>query len=246
MKIVICDDLAQERERLIAVLQCYFQNRGEPVEIAQYGVGEALAADVEEDYLTFDLAFLDIYMERMNGIETARRLRQMGMMAPIIFLTATSEFAVESYDVHAAGYLLKPLDKGKLYGLLDYVLRPVDRRRISLKCRGQHRYFYIDEIVWVSSEKHTVTLHMQDGKQFFTSEKLNDIEALIDDRRFLRSHQSFLVNMDYIADVQEDFILRDGTRVPIRVRSRKQLTDFYREYFVSQAISSLPGGDAYV
>ena len=56
------------------------------------------------------------------------------------------------------------------------------------------------------------------------------------DQRFLRCHQSFLVNMRYIADVEEDFILKDGTIVPIRIRQRKAIADEYYRFFCKERV----------
>lgn len=65
--------------------------------------------------------------------------------------------------------------------------------------------------------------------------KLGELEKRIDDQRFLRCHQSYLVNMEHIADVQENFILRNKASVPIRVRGRKEVVDAYNDYFTRQS-----------
>ena len=78
-----------------------------------------------------------------------------------------------------------------------------------------------------------VTLHLSDGSEIITVDKLGEIEKRINEKRFLRCHQSYLVNMDYIKDVEDDFIMEDGTLVPIRVRGRKEILDTYYDYFVN-------------
>lgn len=100
-----------------------------------------------------------------------------------------------------------------------------------MKCRRQYRYPFVDEILYLESDRHTVTLHMLDGSVLETAEKLGNLEKKIEDPRFLRCHQSFLVNMDHITDVEEEFLLRNGERVPIRVRGRKDVLDAYNRYF---------------
>ena len=100
-----------------------------------------------------------------------------------------------------------------------------------MKCRRQYRYPFVDEILYLESDRHTVTLHMLDGSVLETAEKLGNLEKKIEDPRFLRCHQSFLVNMDHITDVEEEFLLRNGERVPIRVRVRKDVLDAYNHYF---------------
>ena len=172
-------------------------------------------------------------MKNMNGMETARRLREMKRKGPIVFLTASPDFAIESYEVQASGYLLKPYDAEKIKELAARLLKDDSKRRIAVKSKRQYRYLYIDDIMYIDSDRHMVTLHMKDGTEINTQEKLGDLKERIGDHRFLHCHQSYLVNMDYIRDAQDDFILADDTTVPIRVRGRKDIIDMYHKYFLS-------------
>ena len=234
-KIAICDDVEVERFVLKRQLMVYFQKNGGEAQIQEYESGESLLADVEDGYLWPDLIFLDIYMGALNGMDTARKLRKLGVKAPIVFLTASPDFALESYEVEASGYLLKPAEEEQTTALLHRLLKPGLRKRISVKCRRQYRYPFVDEILYLESDRHTVTLHMLDGSEIETTEKLGDLEKRIDDPCFCRCHQSYLVNMEHITDVQEDFILRNGDQVPIRVRGRKDVLDSYNDYFEKQS-----------
>lgn len=234
-KIAICDDVEVERFVLKRQLMVYFQKNGGEAQIQEYESGESLLADIEDGYLWPDLIFLDIYMGALNGMDTARKLRELGVKAPIVFLTASPDFALESYEVEASGYLLKPAEEEQTTALLHRLLKPELRKRISVKCRRQYRYPFVDEILYLESDRHTVTLHMLDGSEIETTEKLGDLEKQIDDPRFCCCHQSYLVNMEHITDVQEDFILRNGAQVPIRVRGRKDVLDSYNDYFKKQS-----------
>lgn len=230
-KIVICEDSEIDREILKHVLKQYFEDINRKAEIVEYTSGDALLADVEEGYLDAEVLFLDIYMKGLNGMETAHKLRDIRSRVPIIFLTASPDFAIESYEVRAAGYLLKPFDEGKLRKLLSRILQTECKRRIAVKVGRQHRYPYTDEILFIESNGHSAILHMKDGSAIVTIEKLGDLEKRIDEDRFLRCNQSYLVNMDYISDADTDFILTDGTRIPIRVRGRKDVLENYNKYF---------------
>lgn len=201
--------------------------------VEEYSSGEVLVADAEEGYLEGELLFLDIYMDQLNGMETARKLRALSCNIPIIFLTASPDFAVESYEVQASGYLLKSFSEEKIKKLLNRILKTDMQRRVAIKSKRQYRYPYTDDIVYVESDKHTITLHLSDQSEIVAQDKLIEIENRIDEKRFLHCHQSYLVNMDYIKDVKDDFELQDGTIIPIRVRGRKEVLDRYNEYFSS-------------
>lgn len=234
-EIVICEDVEIERNLLNTVLRQYFHEINEEVRILEYESGEAFVADVEEGYTDMELLFLDIYMKELNGMETARRIRELECKVPIVFLTSSRDFAVESYEVHASGYLLKPFEEEKLKDLLNRILHIEMKRRIAVKQRRQYRYIYLDEICYIDSYKHSLVLHLSDGTEIATSGKLVEMEERIHDKRFLRCHQSYLVNMDYIADIRENFIMGDGTEVPIRVRGKKEILDNYYKYFTEHS-----------
>ena len=233
-KIVICDDVEIDRSILRHFLEKYFEDREAEALVEEYSSGKALTADVEEGYLEMDLLFLDIFMNGMNGMETAAKLRELSCTASIVFLTTSPDFAVESYEVEASGYILKPFSASQLVRLLEKTLKTNGRNRVAVKTGRQFRYPYTDDILYIDSDRHMVTLHLQDGSEIVTKDKLGDIESRIGEKRFLRCHQSYLVNMDQVADVKEDFILKNGTMVPIRVRGRKEIVDSYNRYFLSR------------
>lgn len=232
--IAVCDDNERDSANLHLALTNQLSSLGQAAEIALYPCGEALLAAIEEDGRSFDLIFLDIYMAGLTGMEAAHRLRKLGRKTPLIFLTSSPDFAVEGYEVAAAGYLLKPLVEEKLAPLLSRLLTPVTPPRLALKHGGGYRYYDYDEICYVESRSHALHLHLSHGVTVQTAGRLDMLEGRLHDKRFLRCHQSYLVNMDYVYKVGDDFLLRNGAVVPIRVRSRKAMTDAYYSFFVSR------------
>ena len=232
-KIVICEDSEIDREILKSALTQYFEEISEELEIIEYVSADTLIADVEEGYAESgaDVLFLDIYMKGLNGMQAAHKLRALHRKVPIVFLTASTDFAVESYEVRAAGYLLKPFDETKLRELLSRILKTERRRRIAVKVGRQYRYPYTEDIMYIESSAHTIKIHLKDGSEISSVEKLGDIEQRLNEKRFLRCNQSYLVNMDFIRDTDGDFILKDNTRIPVRVRGRKEVLEEYNMYF---------------
>lgn len=228
-KIAICDDSKLDRQLLKVVIQIYFENNEEEFKIFEYELGDNLLDDIE-----VELLFLDIIM---NGMKIARKLRDIQFKAPIIFLTAHADYAVESYEVYVAGYLLKPYDTNKLTLLLDEVLQRSVQKRIAVKVKKQHRYLEINDIMYVESDKHVLNIHLKDSRVIQTTEKLSELEKTINSKRFIRCHQSYLVNMDYIKDAKTDFILSNDIRIPIRVRGRKEIIERYHKYYSSERMN---------
>lgn len=228
-KIAICDDSKLDRQLLKVVIQTYFENNEEEFKIFEYELGDNLLDDIE-----VELLFLDIIM---NGMKIARKLRDIQFKAPIIFLTAHADYAVESYEVYVAGYLLKPYDTNKLTLLLDEVLQRSVQKRIAVKVKKQHRYLEINDIMYVESDKHVLNIHLKDSRVIQTTEKLSELKKTINSKRFIRCHQSYLVNMDYIKDAKTDFILSNDIRIPIRVRGRKEIIKRYHKYYSSERMN---------
>ena len=135
----------------------YFRTTGGKVEVQEFQSGENLLADIEEGFIWPDLIFLDIYMGELNGMDTARRLRAMGVQAPIIFLTASPDFALESYEVEASGYLLKPADEQQTSAVLQRLMKANLPRRIAVKCRRHFRYPFVDDILYLESDHKVFT-----------------------------------------------------------------------------------------
>jgi DNA-binding LytR/AlgR family response regulator len=255
-QIVVCDGREKDRMLLCQELKRFFWDRGEGAHFTEYNNGKTLLADIEEEYIFPEMIFLEIYMNGMNGMELAHRLRRLGYKGHIIFVTVSSDYAVESYEVHASGYLLKPLHRLKFIRMMEHLLPVVQKNHVVVQ-HGRNRQELVDvaTITYAESSAHILAIHLSDGNVLETREKLDIFEEVLDDPRFLRCHQSFLVNMDYIADVQKDFLLQGGELVPIRVRSRKQVVDCYLQYFktkreiddsLSVGEKTSPGGGAAV
>jgi DNA-binding LytR/AlgR family response regulator len=173
-------------------------------------------------------------MDGMTGVDASRRIREISKDVKIIFVTASPDFAVESYDVEASGYILKPFDEEKFKNLMDRLLTPISRKKIVTNARGHYQYIFVDEILWVESSNNDIHIHLTDGSTVIQRQKLGEFESAIDDIDFLRCHQSFLVNMNFIDDVDDQFHMRDGSVIPIRVRSRKKVTDEYHQWFLDR------------
>lgn len=237
LRFALCDDEACARAVLRETMfQIPGYRRATDVSVSEYRRGEDLLADIAEGYERFDLIFLDIYMDGLTGVETARLLRAAKDSTPIVFLTTSPNFGVEAFEVDAAGYLLKPVEEKKLAALLGKLLSPAHQSRVSLLCGRERRYFLLGDILYGECYSHTVELHLVSGEVVSCTETLSELEKLLADPRFLRCHQSFLINMEHVKDVRDDFVMDNGARVPIPVRRRREMADAYYRFFVSAAV----------
>lgn len=243
-KIAICDDNSAEAQRLQVLLNRYAAHKGLSFQIRTYPDGIDLASAYEDNGLRFDLILLDVLMLRSNGIDTAAKLRRLGIRTPIIFCTTSRDYAVESYEVEAAGYLVKPVTYERLALLLDRNLKKQDSPRLALHIPGGIHYLYYSQILYFESRDHMTYAMLDTGEAIRCSESLATLEkTLSQDPRFYRCHKAFLVNMDHIERVEDVFVLSEGSRVPYRIRQRKQITDDYYRYFLHRNLDSLSNPD---
>lgn len=229
MRIAICDDSALDRDLIEALLRRYFSASSLRPELLPYERGDVLVQDVQ-DGLGFDIVFLDIYMSGHLGIDIARQLRALGFDGRIIFLTATPDFAVDSYDVEASGYLLKPLSLEKLSRVMDRVLQAFQAGTYAVRQRANVIRIPLHEILYVESSNSKCLLHRTPDLSYTIYKRLDEIQQELGDQRFLRCHQSYLVNMDHIVQADSQFLLDSGDAVLIRQRDRKAIRQAYLDY----------------
>lgn len=240
LRVGLCDDLAEDRQLLLDLLNQRFRTRKEEYILTAYSSAESLLSAVEEDGAVFDLLFLDIYMEGISGIEAARRLRERDGTVSLIFITTSPDFALESYEVFAMGYLLKPPDGGNLDRILDrFFSERVPRAKNSLLVLDPKKGTRVPyrDIMWIESCGHVINVYRAGGPPLRFYTKLSELETELSSREnFLRCHQSCIVNLDYVQEVDSDFVLTDGTIVPIRAKERRRMKEIYYQYFIKSSL----------
>ena len=229
MRIAICDDSSIDRDIIRELLTQSVSRAQLHAELVTYDSGINLIDDVQ-DGMWFDIVFLDIYMQNHLGIDVARRLRELEYTGEIVFLTASPDFAIDGYDVAAAGYILKPISVEKLNNVIDRIAHNFDDRSYTVRRRSMVIRIPFGEILYVESSNNRCVLHRVNGEEFTVYKKLDEIETTLGDRRFLRCSQSFLVNMDHIRQADKSFVMSSGDVVPIRQRNLKAIRQTYLDY----------------
>ncbi|MEE1280778.1 MAG: LytTR family DNA-binding domain-containing protein [Acutalibacteraceae bacterium] len=234
MNIGVCDDNLLDREIVSDLLEEYFNEKGIVYNIYNYLSGADLIYDIQ-DGKSIDMIFLDIYIGNELGINIARKLREeINFNGQIVFLTSTVDFAIEGYEVDAIGYLLKPIAIEKLYMIMDKAIQKYNVGIYRIKQRKNIITIKFEDIIYVESSNSRCILHSNKGN-YILYKRLNNIEAELRDKRFLRCHQSYLVNMDYIKNANKQFELVNSEFVCIRQRSLKAIRQEYITYLNSKS-----------
>ena len=157
----------------------------------------------------YNIIFLDINMEGINGIETAKKIRQVSKDVFLVFITAFLDYSLEGYKVHAIRYILK--DSGKMQEAIDEcidaILKEENKKVIKMKIEFIEgvKVLPIDALVYVESNLHKVNYYVNtiEGLRTFTQyNTLNKIETQLPKNQFIRIHQSYLVNLKYIKNIK--------------------------------------------
>lgn len=236
IKIALCDDDISELNELMNLLRQYHTEYRAGVEFnytAFQSPLELLA--VVERGVRFDIFFLDILMPGQNGIETAAEIRNYDSSAKIIFLTASSEFAVQSYTVNAYFYQLKPLRAEALFRLMDSVLEFCRKEQFDgfiLRCRTGITRLEPRKLEFCEVVHRTIFLHLISGRVLESTGKLDELEYRLEGYGgFLRPHRSFLINMEYVQEISYRAITMSClTQIPIPHGKYSRVKAAFLEY----------------
>ena len=229
MRLAICDDNDLERELLNNLIHKFFAKTSVLCETVLYNRGTNLYNDVMEG-IEYDIIFLDLFMEDSFGMNIAQKLRQLPYCGKIVFCTSSSDYAVESYDVFASGYIVKPYGLTEIKRTLDRLFPEFKTDSYYVKQKSRIIYIPINEIIYVESNNTKCILHRTNGRNYTIYKQLGQIESELHNERFLRCHQSYLVNMNYIEEADDVFILQNGEEILIRKKSRKEMHQKFLDY----------------
>ena len=231
MRIAIVDDVPADRERLRQLLGQWSRETGTPLvpEPAVFSGGGAFLAAFAPDQ--YDVVFLDIYMEGLDGMETARRLRRQDRLCRLVFTTTSTDFAVDSYEVDASYYLVKPFHLEKLAQAMERCGAKLLEQGQSLALPDGDR-LYLHPIAYTEFQNRRVVVHNQDGSRREIAMSQGDFAALLlAFPYFCDCMKGMLVNLEAVDKLLEDrFLLKSGDTVPISRLKYRQVRERFLAY----------------
>lgn len=216
LRIAICDDEAQYVHQTAKLVQEYLGGRPDlSGQVFPFRLGRELLCQVEETG-GFDLYLLDIIMPGLNGIQTGRQLRQLGDGGEIVYLTTSADYAVDSYSVRAFFYLLKPLEKDRLFQVLDAAVKKLNERRgkaVLITTKDGPRRVLLDQILYVERVGRSLRYFCSGGAVDSMSLRVPfhaAVEPLLSDPRFCQCGSSFAFNLQHVTGVSGQEVLLDS------------------------------------
>jgi two-component system, LytTR family, response regulator LytT len=218
LRIGICDDEEAALDELRRLTSDYGRERHISLDIHGFRAGDELLDELKAG-TSFDVLFLDIYIGVDDGVEIARKIREFDKAACIVFATSSPDRALDSYSVRAIQYLVKPIGQESLAQAMDQALAAyppsMDKQVIIRNKQGNYRIF-LGDIVYAESDARVITVHTRSQGPMSFYERLDNFELQCGDRRFLRCHKSFLVNLDYVHSIVNNCaLLETGEEIRI-------------------------------
>ena len=233
IKIAICEDDLFYIEKEKKLIESYLHKCEIRNEIVIFTSSEELVKTYAN---SFDIIFLDIELPNMSGIDAAKWLRDKGTKSYIIFISAYSEYLSEGYKVGAHRYLLKNDEKfDESFGeCMESVIAKIqmEETKISIDVKGGELTVVPSRILYAESNVHRVTLHILDGsgtiREYYTYDRLDNVQDILERYGFMRIHQSYLINGDHLRKVlRYKAELIDGIELPISKKYFNDIEAFY-------------------
>ena len=199
MKIAVCDDDIQFLDTICKLLEDQAKKRGKTLTLCRFSNGDDLIGGHRKQCM--DLIILDVVMPLMNGIDTAKELRMNDRAVPILFLTSSREFAVDSYDVNAFHYLIKPVSQERLFAVLDHfleTLKPSGETFLAQTDTGFYKIL-IDDVDYLEAQNKHVIVYMTNGTTIKIRELFSRCEESFSlERGFFKCHRSYIVQLSHV------------------------------------------------
>lgn len=213
-RVAVCDDSAKDAEFVRKIMERWAEERQINVCAETFPSAESFLFRYAEDK-SWDILLLDVEMGAMDGVTMARQVRRDNEVVQIVFITGYSDYIAEGYEVAALHYLMKPVDSGKLFTVLDRALekRKQEERCLNLELSGELVRIPFYEIRYLDVHQNYVTIHAKG--EYTIKRSLNEFEKELDER-FFRVGRSMIVNLKYIRRVTKaEVCLSDATALPL-------------------------------
>lgn len=229
LNIALCDDNPVELSQIAQIL-----NKIDNIDfkIYKYTNPHDCLQDIQSG-MVFDCFLLDILMNEDNGIDIAKKIRETHLDTPLIFITATPEYALDGYEVNATRYYLKPLNEKHftedLIKILEIAHANTHDYMTITNTNGISR-IYLKEIYYIESMLRTIIIHTQQ-ENYTMIGKISDLENQLNDHNFIRVHKSFIVNLRYIHNIFKNTITLDnGEEILLSKHRSKEVHEKFIQY----------------
>ena len=237
MRISICEDTELDLEYLISYLKRYGECHNLEIEIFTFKRADKFLENLKNN--DYDLFFLDIFLEwdGQNGISLAHKIQEK-KGGDIVFTTTSREYAVESYEIGAIHYLVKPYTYAQLEQAMkrsSFVKRRTEKKIALKKIGSTVIEIPQSEIIYMESFDRILIIHTRE-QEIETYQRLSTVYEMLDKNLFIRPQRSYIVNLEYVLEIKnKSFIMTDGKEITIPRRAFDNVCAQYHQYLFCKA-----------
>lgn len=231
MQIAVIDDSSAQREQLSAFITEYYF--GTPIhrQVDLFESGEQFMEHWRPG--SYDLLFIDIFLEGISGLEMAEKIRQTDKDCLMVITTNSRDFALKGFELRASDYLVKPFTYEKFKATMEYCEKSKRSRARYIEVKESRTMIKIrlDDIIFTDYFNHYIQIHTKSRviRSYMKFEVFAPL--LLCYPQFLNCYRNCIVNMDRVISLEKnDFIMDTEERVPITRKNRQEIHQRYADY----------------
>lgn len=228
-RVAIVEDCQEEAQVLRDHFSRYSAEKDAAFKLTHFTSGEEFLSKYRPVY---DLVLMDIGLAKLNGMETAVRLRELDRSVTLIFVTNMAQFAVRGYEVDAFDFVVKPVSYSNFALKLQRALKKLSTRRdteVILTLSDRMLRIPASQIKYIEISGHKMIYHTTDG-DVNAYGNLKDTEAALSGELFARCNNCYLVNLDYVQAIRGYVAVVDGDELQISRPKRKAFVQALNDY----------------
>ena len=235
LKIAICDDEKMFCDSAERMLKLYMEDKSMPFQADVFNIPSELV-DATEKGTIYDIYLLDIYMPGITGMSIATELRSRGVKSPVIFLTSSTDHALEAFGVDATHYLLKPYTKDNFYLAMDKAMHSITSHgsnSIVLKVDNDYRSLSASQIIYCEAEDKYQRFYLEKDERLLIRISGAELyKQLSQFDSFYHCGRAHIINLDYISRVTADgVIFKNGRALKLPHTVLAGLKKAFFDYF---------------
>ena len=221
INIASCDDEKYILDKIKKLVFDFFHRENVEITVTQFGSGEELLRHNKN----IDILFLDIQMDGIDGMETARKMRSQNYKGYLIFITVLKEMVFQSFEVQAYDYLVKPIEEECFEKTMERLFSAMQNAKDAslLVQKGyESNIIAFDDIVFCEIIDRKIYLHLKTEEVIDYYDRIENLETKLDGR-FFKCHRSYLINLSHLKSYKNGmaYMINDK-QIPVsRLRSKE-------------------------
>jgi len=232
LNIAICEDEIEQQQIIVEMLNNLEIN--EKFLVHKFSSGEELIEAYAKSK-RFSIILLDMKMKGIDGIKTARRIREYDLNCIIIIITSIVEYAIEGYHVNAFDFILKPVKKEQLNTILKRAINQIRNKNEKLyviENRDRKIVIKLSEIIYIESRGRKINV-ICETDTFLKNNNISSEEKELCNKDFIRISRYYLVNLRYIKEIRSDaIILNNQWLLNLSPKLHKRVYDRFTDYIM--------------